>query len=149
LKLGTTDEKESKRTVKEKGADGQMHDVEKKSSKGTETNLSVSKDGASVDHGWSSTSEGGPKRKGSVGAEFDKGGNASVNASYNITDKDGRSFKVSGHAGVQVIASEPKQVGTEWVVSYSRTKSIGGSVGGSAKVGPITAGVTASGSASD
>jgi hypothetical protein len=149
LKVGTSDEKEHKRTVQELGADGKVHDVEKTSSKGTETSIKVGRDGAGFDHSWTNKNENGTARKTTVGAELDKDGNASLTGSHTITDKSGRSVSVSAHAGVQVVCSEPKQVGQEWVVTYSRTKSVGGGVAGSAKAGPVSVGATASGSVSD
>src|SRR5262249_39148515 len=115
----------------------------------SETSFNFGPDGAGFNQSVSRRNEQGTTRTASVGAEFDKDGNASVNGSYTIANKDGKSFTVSAHAGGKVVASEPKKVGDQFVVTYLRTKSVGAGVGGSGKAGPVTVGAHASAEATD
>lgn len=131
LQRGWSEEHETKRKVKETGADGTEQEVEKTSKRGKETKVAVGREGVSGERRWTKTKEDGGSSGTSVGAELGKDGNASVNAAHTVTDKNGNSFTVSAKAGIEVYASEPVQKGDRFIVSYKRTKSVGAGAGAS------------------
>jgi hypothetical protein len=112
-----------KKTVDEHG------DV--KSASSVDVKAHVSSEGAGGDLSASSTNEHGTKLSGGAGGEVNwKEGTGSVHATGGLTGKDGKEAHLSAHAGIEVIADAPVQVGDHWTVHYKIVRTIGGGAGG-------------------
>jgi len=137
LTVGSGNTTEYKRKEK---VDGE--EVERKRTIANSTKFGIGSGGLAASHTHSRTSEDGTKRSLTGGLTSDGKGNSSLSGGYSRTDKNGNTFSAGAKIGTAVECSEPKEVGGKWVVTYKRSKSIGGNVGGSHKGMGAQAGVS-------
>lgn len=102
----------------------------KPSAKGWDAGVEIGAEGVGGELASEKENADGSKRRTKVAAELGEN-QISGSAAHTITSKSGNSVTLSVKGGIQVEASEPVRVGPHrFIVSYKRTKTVAGGVGG-------------------